>query len=60
MISPCVRLCVMDEDTGFCAGCSRTLEEIGSWATYSEAERKRIMAALPERRAKARAGETAS
>jgi predicted Fe-S protein YdhL (DUF1289 family) len=53
MISPCVKLCVMDDDTGLCAGCGRTREEIGNWLVYSEAERHRIMAALPSRRARA-------
>lgn len=56
MISPCVKLCVMDEDTGLCAGCGRTREEIGNWMAYSETERRRIMAALPQRRV--RAGES--
>ena len=49
MISPCIKLCAIDRDTGLCAGCGRTLAEIAGWASYSEAERRRIMAALPER-----------
>ncbi len=51
MNSPCVRLCVIEEETGLCAGCGRTLDEIGSWSAYSDAERRRIMDDLPERRA---------
>jgi predicted Fe-S protein YdhL (DUF1289 family) len=35
--------------TGLCAGCGRTLDEIARWGTMSEAERARIMAALPQR-----------
>ncbi|MFQ6332544.1 DUF1289 domain-containing protein [Methylophilus sp. 3sh_L] len=29
--SPCVGVCSMDEVTGFCQGCFRTLEEIRQW-----------------------------
>jgi predicted Fe-S protein YdhL (DUF1289 family) len=39
--------------TGFCAGCGRTLEEIGGWMTYTDAERGGIMALLPARLAAA-------
>jgi predicted Fe-S protein YdhL (DUF1289 family) len=53
VVSPCVRLCTIDQATGFCAGCGRTLEEIGSWLSYDEQTRRAIMAKLPERRSKA-------
>ncbi len=49
MISPCVRLCTLDPDSGFCVGCGRTLNEIGNWMRYSDDERRAIMALLPER-----------
>lgn len=49
MISPCVRLCTLDPDSGMCVGCGRTLAEIGRWARYSEDERKAIMESLPAR-----------
>ena len=29
--SPCVSLCRMDADTGWCLGCMRTLHEIAGW-----------------------------
>ena len=47
--SPCVRLCAIDPLTRLCAGCGRTLDEIANWLSYDDAERRRIMAALPER-----------
>ena len=28
---PCVSLCSMDDQTGFCRGCLRTYEEISGW-----------------------------
>jgi predicted Fe-S protein YdhL (DUF1289 family) len=48
--SPCVDVCVMDEATGFCTGCRRTLEEIGGWLSYSNPERIAVLDALPSRR----------
>jgi predicted Fe-S protein YdhL (DUF1289 family) len=47
--SPCVRVCLLDPETGLCEGCGRTREEIGQWFRLSEEERLRIMAELPER-----------
>jgi uncharacterized protein len=51
--SPCVRVCILDPETGLCEGCGRTREEIGRWFRFSEEERLRIMAELPERMRKA-------
>jgi uncharacterized protein len=42
---------VLDRDTGLCVGCGRTLAEIARWGAMTEAERTRIMAELPARRA---------
>lgn len=47
--SPCVRVCLLDPETGLCEGCGRTRDEIGQWFRLSEEERLRIMAELPER-----------
>jgi hypothetical protein len=47
--SPCVRLCSIDPASGLCAGCGRTLAEIGAWMRLSGAERQEIMEALPGR-----------
>jgi predicted Fe-S protein YdhL (DUF1289 family) len=52
MISPCVRLCTLDPETGICVGCGRTLAEIGKWMRYSDHERREIMEALPGRLAR--------
>lgn len=48
--SPCVNVCTMDEATGWCAGCLRTLGEIASWSGYAEADKLRVWRALPLRR----------
>jgi uncharacterized protein len=47
--TPCIRVCTVDPDTGVCVGCNRTLDEIAAWASYTHAERRAIMAALPLR-----------
>jgi len=48
-ISPCTKVCVVDPQAGLCIGCGRSLPEIGGWAGYSDAERRRLMAELPRR-----------
>jgi uncharacterized protein len=48
--SPCVKVCVMDPHRGVCLGCCRTLDEIAGWGAMTDAERDRVMDALPERK----------
>jgi uncharacterized protein len=47
--TPCVNICLLDTATGACLGCGRTLAEIASWASMSDADRRTVMAALPAR-----------
>jgi predicted Fe-S protein YdhL (DUF1289 family) len=47
--SPCIRVCMIDPETGLCEGCGRTRDEIAGWYRISEEDRQRIMAELPER-----------
>jgi uncharacterized protein len=47
--TPCIKVCVIEPETGFCIGCGRTRMEIGNWLGISPAERKTIMDGLPER-----------
>lgn len=49
--TPCVKVCVIDAESGLCLGCLRTLQEIGGWGALPDAERARVMAELPARRA---------
>jgi hypothetical protein len=49
--TPCIKVCVMNQSTGLCAGCGRTLDEIARWGAMSQAERVAIMRVLAERRA---------
>jgi predicted Fe-S protein YdhL (DUF1289 family) len=47
--SPCTGVCTMDPETGWCAGCARTRDEIAGWGTRSPDARAAVWAALPER-----------
>ena len=47
--SPCIGVCKLDEQSGFCLGCGRTGGEIGAWSSLDEPERDAIWAKLPER-----------
>ena len=49
--SPCVNVCRIDAATRRCFGCARTIDEIAGWTRLTDAERDRIMAELPRRRA---------
>jgi predicted Fe-S protein YdhL (DUF1289 family) len=49
MESPCVKICTFDPVSGACSGCGRTLDEIADWLNFSDEERRRIMAELPQR-----------
>jgi len=53
--SPCVKVCFVDPKSEICVGCFRTMEELGRWTRYTDAEREAIMKALPEREAAYRA-----
>ena len=48
--SPCVNVCAIDDDTGWCIGCGRTLDEIAGWSSGTSAWRRGVMTVLPERR----------
>lgn len=48
--SPCINVCRMDEQTGLCAGCLRTLDEIAAWGQAGDARRREILRQVEERR----------
>jgi predicted Fe-S protein YdhL (DUF1289 family) len=49
MKTPCEKVCIVDQPSGLCRGCGRSLAEIERWTRYSDAERARIMGELPGR-----------
>jgi len=52
--TPCVKVCVVDGESGLCMGCFRELQEVAGWARMSEAEREAVLADLPLRKARVR------
>ena len=48
--SPCISVCRMDEASGWCEGCLRTLDEIAAWATLDDAARRAVWVDLGRRR----------
>jgi hypothetical protein len=47
--SPCIKVCTLDEASGWCIGCGRTLAEIGGWVAMSAQDRRTVMETLPAR-----------
>ena len=52
--TPCIKVCVVDGESGLCLGCYRRLSEVAGWAKLSDDDRARIMAELPSRRSRIR------
>ena len=50
VVTPCIKVCVVDGASSLCLGCYRTLAEIAGWSALGEDERARIMTELPARR----------
>lgn len=47
--SPCIKVCAVDGQTGYCLGCGRTLPEIGRWVQMGPEGRDMVIASLPGR-----------
>ncbi len=48
--SPCVNVCVMDEASGLCQGCYRTLDEVARWSVMGDGEKSAVVALLGARK----------
>jgi predicted Fe-S protein YdhL (DUF1289 family) len=51
--SPCNSICTIDQVTGYCAGCFRTIDEVALWSVLDEQDKREVWAALAGRRAAA-------
>jgi predicted Fe-S protein YdhL (DUF1289 family) len=49
--TPCIKVCVVDGESGLCMGCYRRLSEVAQWARFTDEERETILAQLTDRRA---------
>ena len=47
--SPCQSVCVMDEASGWCRGCLRTLPEIASWGSLNDTQKRQVWTLIGER-----------
>jgi len=52
--SPCTSVCRMDEASGLCAGCLRTLDEIAVWSLLDDGEKRAVWVELDRRRERLR------
>ena len=50
--SPCVGVCAINEQTQWCDGCFRSLEEIAGWWDYSPDQKRAVLARLDGRLAR--------
>lgn len=49
--SPCIGLCLMDAQTGWCEGCLRTIEEIVAWGSATDADKRAVWVEIKRRAA---------
>lgn len=49
--SPCINICRMDERSGLCEGCLRTIDEIANWSTLDDAAKRAVWNAIDTRHA---------
>jgi len=49
--SPCISVCRMNDATGLCEGCLRTIDEIAAWSVLDDAQRRGVLEAIEWRRA---------
>ena len=50
--TPCIKICLLDDETGLCTGCGRSIREIAGWTAMTDAERRAVMRELPARKAR--------
>lgn len=49
--SPCISVCRMNEASGLCEGCLRTIDEIASWSTFDDDAKRAVWDAIEVRHA---------
>lgn len=49
--SPCIGVCSMDDSTGLCLGCYRTMDEIQQWWDLSNVQKQVVVELSSEREA---------
>ena len=41
--SPCIAVCKIDYESGYCVGCNRTIEEITNWSSFNDSQKKKVL-----------------
>lgn len=54
--SPCISVCQMEEATGLCLGCRRTVDEIRDWIILTPDEKRAVLARIAQRKQTLAAG----
>jgi uncharacterized protein len=49
--SPCISICVMNEASGLCEGCLRTIDEIMVWGSLPDEQKTLVWAEITKRKA---------
>jgi predicted Fe-S protein YdhL (DUF1289 family) len=50
--SPCTSVCTMSPQTGLCAGCLRTIEEIAGWGQMTDAKKMAVVGLISDRKSR--------
>lgn len=48
--SPCINVCTIDEESGYCLGCARTIQEVARWKRMDDDRKRQVINQLPERK----------
>ena len=51
--SPCIGVCSMNDSTGLCLGCYRTMDEIQAWWDLDNSQKQAVVELASEREAQA-------
>ncbi|RQH04721.1 DUF1289 domain-containing protein [Paraburkholderia dinghuensis] len=49
--SPCINICRMNEASGLCEGCLRTIDEIAAWSALDDDAKRAVWNAIDTRHA---------
>ncbi len=47
--SPCIGVCAIDDLSGLCAGCYRTIDEIQGWWDMGQDQQRNLLVEIEER-----------
>ena len=48
--SPCISICAIDDTTGYCKGCFRTVREVADWLYLTDDQKRAVLTQLEERK----------